>query len=189
MRLRGLVICLLLAGTITSCVQEDKPPVRAKLDFQLFCQPSHGCRGLASGDKNIIKSGVDNQQGLFISCSTGEKKSEFGFYVESDNFTIDVENHSSSKDSTCLVRVVQGKNSYEKACSVSTKGTANCDEEVFDGSLPCKISVKRDDSTISGTLCCRNIPLEGMQAFGDELSLISATDISKPANFEFKYCE
>jgi hypothetical protein len=196
--MRSKALLIIAAMVLTSCVSEDTAPVKAEVDYQLLCDGSTGCYGLMSLDKHAIKKGVDGQEDLSMSCSIGEKVSDLSFALSGSDFSIALDSFASGKNKGCTINVKQGSNNYAKNCVVTEGGKADCSEEasakastasgVSIVEIPCQVSVKRDGSTITGTVCCRSIPMASHVAQENELSLLSSEDPSEPASFEFTYC-
>ncbi|MBN1652798.1 MAG: hypothetical protein JXA30_03395 [Deltaproteobacteria bacterium] len=177
-----------------SCVSEDPVPPIADLDYQLFCDRGSGCNGLVNEPKHRVERGIDGQDGFRIYCSAGEKISDLNLSLVQTGYAISIRGESSAKSQKCSLRVEEGNNTYEKSCIISKGGNADCSEEASRefsenvADMPCQVSVVKDGSTVSGTACCRNIPLEYRQALGNEFSLVSSQDFTKPASFDFENC-
>jgi hypothetical protein len=197
--MRSKALLIIAAMVLTSCVSEDTAPVKAEFDYQLLCDGSTGCYGLMSLEKHAIKAGVDGQEGLSMSCSIGDKISDLSFDLSGSDFSIALESSASGKNRGCTINVKQGSNIYAKNCVVTEGGKADCSEEASNkastasgvsvAEVPCQVSVKRNGSTVTGTVCCRSIPMESHVSLDNELSLLSSEDPSEPASFEFTYCK
>jgi hypothetical protein len=191
MRSKAL-ITVMVGMVLASCVSQDAAPVKAALDYQLICDGSTGCYGLMSRDKRVVKSGVDGQEGLSMSCTIGEKASDLTFTLSGKGFSISLESVASDKNKTCTINATDESNTYAKNCVLTEGGKADCSEDATNGAdvdAPCQVSVTQDGSTVTGTICCRYFPMQGHETQNNEYSLASSKDPSEPASFEFKYCK
>jgi hypothetical protein len=186
---------MIIAGILlVSCVSEDPAPIIAAVDYQLYCDRGNGCNGLVSKSPHVVERAIDGQGGFSVSCSKGDKLADISLDFAGADYGFSLD----SSTSECTIRVVEESNVYLKSCLVSGKGNADCGQtaaEEFEensgdmAEMPCQVSVSTDGSTVSGTLCCRNIPEDLKQALGNEYSLVLSQDKSKPASFEFKHCK
>lgn len=193
--MRSKELIIITGILLISCVSEDQSPVIAKVDYQLFCSRSNGCSGLVSKPPRVVERAIDGQEGFQVDCSKGNKSADLSFDISGTDYALSVESSVSGANSECTVNIHEGNNAYEKSCVVSGGKEADCSEAAADDStgddiaeMPCRLTVTSEGSTVTGTLCCRNIPEERKQVQGTEYSLVLSRDYSKPASFEFRHC-
>ena len=188
---------IILSGILlTSCVSEDAAPVIAALDYRLVCNPATGCAGRENMPARTVKRGIDGQDNLRVGCYMGDRLADLALDFNGSGYGFSVNSSAPNSSSNCSVSIAEGNNTYEKTgCEISRGGEADCSESAaadYDENvdeMPCQISVKTEGTTVTGTICCRNIPEEYKAAQGNEYSLALSQDMSKPARFEFTNCK
>lgn len=192
--MRSKKLIIITGILLTSCVSENPAPVIAAINYRLYCDRGNGCSGLESKPERIVERAIDGQDGYRILCSKGDKVADLSLEFDGSGYSLSVESSAPGSSSDCTVRIIEGKNVYQKSCVINGGKAADCSETAADdfvgdiAEMPCQVSVKTEGSTVSGTVCCRNIPEELKQAQGNEHSLVLSQDLSKPASFEFKNC-
>lgn len=187
---------IILSGILlTSCVSEDAAPVIAALDYRLVCNPASGCAGRENMPARTVKRGIDGQDNLRVGCYMGDRLADLVLDFSGSGYSFSVKSSAPSSSSNCSVSIDEGNNTYETDCEISGGGEADCSESAaadFEGNvdeMPCQMSVETEGTTVTGTICCRNIPEENKAALGNEYSLALSDDMSKPARFEFTNCK
>jgi hypothetical protein len=197
--MRSKKLTIITVTLLASCVAEDPAPVIAAIDYRLFCDSESDCAGLESKPARVVERGIDGQDKFRVQCLKGDKSVDLsldfsGIDDSGTNYGLFVDSSARGTSPECSVRVTEGNNVYEKSCEINRGGEADCSHAAatdFGGDIkdmPCQVSVTIDESTVTGTVCCRNISEELKQVQGNEHSLVSSQGSSKPASFEFKNC-
>lgn len=181
---------------LISCISEDQAPAIAAVNYQLYCSHSNGCNGLVNKPSRVVERAVNGQEGFRVNCLKGDKLADLSLDFSRTDYGLSVESVPPGASSDCTVSIRESNNVYQKSCVVARGTEADCSAEAAYANgfttdiaeMPCQLTVKTEGSTVTGTICCRNIPEGLKQVQGNEYSLILSQDSSKPATFEFKHC-
>jgi hypothetical protein len=146
---------ILLGLSLFGCKSESDPPVYLDAAYQLRCID---CQPRTADDPQREVKLLDGEEGWTITCSVspvggkpavtfnasyrGERSSEsYGLRVTRAPIGGD-------PSDACLVRVVEGANTYEGKCTADDP----------DDQRPCKVDFEQDGNIVEGRVYCDRIP-------------------------------
>jgi hypothetical protein len=154
---RFLGFCLLLSLLLTACVKTDPAPRFVDASYQVRCID---CEPLSPDDSAHALLALDGENGFAISCSSEMrgKSRLLTFSAQSTDKKRASNNYSfkitqadiDSKDpgNSCKIRVSEGANTYEGAC---TSGDPSDDN-------PCHLEIAEKNGIVKGNVLCDKIP-------------------------------
>ena len=177
---------LLCLTALAACVSQDEPPVHVTIAYQLRCVADDGCFYNQPAPQHDV-NGVNGSGGLTADCEGGSTVDDFSFLAVFDLYEIRV----TVTETECTVEVQEEVNAYRKTCEVVEVEDAlvDCYASAQNPQLPCQLAYSRAGDTVSGTLCCRNMPVGEFAAakLGD-LSLLEPNTEDQPVSFEIEHC-
>jgi hypothetical protein len=154
----GLGFAVVLGLGSLACKSESEPPIYLDTDYQVRCLD---CTPRTSDDPEREVALLDGEFDWTISC-------EIQRISGSDSMTL-VATHESKRTSEryglrisranvgedeqsdeCEVRIIEGANTYEGACTADDPSAE----------LPCQIDFDQEGEVIEGTIYCNRIPNE-----------------------------
>lgn len=151
-----VVVCGLGA---VACKTESNPPIYLDADYQLRCRD---CEPRTGDDPEREIALLDGEQDFKISCEvkriSGKQSMTLNVVHEADRasnrYGIRITRANideSDQSSECKVRITEGANTYEGACTGDDPSTEQ----------PCKVSFDRKEEIVSGSVYCDKIPNQG----------------------------
>jgi len=180
---RNPLFCLvfILAGLAGACTDLDDPPVWVEFSYQVRCA---GCMPMAQNNEPHRIAALDGDDGLEVICTADGDKISVGVGYDDDDrakdwsFRLDsVDVTEAGPGSACLLSVREGSSEYVGSCT---------DEEPT-AEFPCQVKLTHEDSVVSGTIFCDDIPLSGDPTATRNVTKISSNTM--PFDFEVQNCE
>jgi hypothetical protein len=168
---------LLLIAATTGCVSNDQPSVHLVTAYQL--------RGATSGAQDPRR--VDNLDGLGgteITCKLGDKTTDIEFSAAATDETWQFALESKGSDCTFIVKE---DNTYERECKISEGKSVDCSND--DVEDPCQVAIEVDGSTAKGHVCCKALPIQGMNPQKGDYSIFAPGSGDKPVTFTIYNCD
>jgi hypothetical protein len=150
------VVCSL--GQV-GCKTESTPPVYLDANYQLRCVDCEPRTGddperevaLLDGESDFVIScdvkRISGKQSLSLSFTHDVSRSSERYGIRITRANIDADDQSNE----CKVRITEGANIYEGACTGDDPTTEQ----------PCKVSFTHKDEIVSGSIYCDKIPNQG----------------------------
>lgn len=140
----GIGLALLVAG----CTSTEDAPVYMETRYQVRCM---GCVPFSPDDPVRTIETLDGETGVEIECAV-DGRNRLSFSARSEEYYFALNNAELADESfpgdSCRVRVREGGNTYEGAC---TTGEPNED-------TPCRVDLTVEGDTATGSILCERIP-------------------------------
>lgn len=175
------VVCGLLGS---ACKSESTPPIYLDAEYQVRCLD---CEQHATDDPAREVSRIGGELDTKITCSVSKIDGERSLNLlldynpgrESSRYGLRITRgliDSAEQDDECTVRINEGQNNYEGACS----------GEDPTESLPCKVTFETEGEIISGTVYCDKIA--NPSNLVSDRYVVQPGTRDKPAKFEVHNC-
>jgi hypothetical protein len=180
----GFSIAVVCSVSVLACKSESDPPIYLDANYQLRCLD---CQGRSDDPEREITY-LDGEFDFKISCEVRQIGGERSMNLEaqyqggrsSERYGLRILRaniEEREQNDECRVRVHEGDNTYEGACTGETPS----------GEAPCQVSFERKNEIVEGSLYCDRIPNLGN--LSTYRYLVEPGSMNRAAKFEVHNCE